>query len=154
MGIKGQKATPIKCRKESFTVKQIADRTGLPVSTLRYYDKEGLTPQVKRSCGGARQYTEEDVCWLELIGCLKHSGMALPDIRSFMGMCREGEDAANERKKVLLKQKELLEKQIACLQCSLELIDYKLAHYKEIGVFVAKRQGDSGTPDDAKPIKQ
>lgn len=135
-----QKVVLPECGKQAgyLTVKQMAGRTGLSVSTLRYYDKEGLTPQVMRSRGGARQYTEEDVCWLELIACLKHSGMALADIRKLMGMCREGEEAADERRKVLAKQKELLEKQIACLKCSLELIEYKLAHYREIGVFAAK----------------
>lgn len=131
-----------------LTVKQMSERTGLSVSTLRYYDQEGLTPQVTRSRGGVRQYTKEDVCWLELIACLKHSGMALADIRRFMEMCGEGEEAADERKKVLAKQKERLEKQIACLKCSLELIEYKLAHYREIGVFGAKRPADPAVPGD------
>lgn len=118
-----------------LTVKEVSARTGIPVSTLRYYDSEGLTPQITRSGGGARQYTGEDLCWLEMICCLKYSGMSLPDIRRFMGFCREGEEAAAERKAVLLKQKERLRQQIACLQCSLELIECKIAHYREAGVF-------------------
>lgn len=120
---------------EFLSVKEVSVRTGIPVSTLRYYDSVGLTPQVTRNGGGARQYTEEDLCWLELICCLKHSGMSLPDIRRFMCFCLEGEEAAAERKAVLLKQEERLRQQIACLQCSLEMIGYKLAHYREVGVF-------------------
>lgn len=118
-----------------FTVKEVSKRTGLSVSTLRYYDSEGLTPRVTRSSGGVRQYTQEDMCWLELICCLKHSGMALGDIRRFMELCVAGEENAEERRKVLLKQKELLCRQMERLQCSLELIECKLEHYKEVGVF-------------------
>lgn len=120
-------------KKGFLTVKEVAKRTGLSVPTLRYYDREGLTPQISRSAGGIRQYTEEDVCWLELICCLKHSGMALSDIRKFVGLCLEGEDG--EKKDVLLKQKEHILAQIRQLLCSLELIECKLKHYREIGTF-------------------
>ena len=120
---------------EFFTVKEVSERTGLSISTLRYYDSEGLTPQITRNGSGVRQYTQEDVCWLELICCLKHSGMALEDIRKFMGLCLGGEETAEERRKVLLGQKELICRKIEQLQCSLELIECKIEHYKEVGVF-------------------
>lgn len=129
MGEKEQKKT------EFFTVKEVSGRTGLSVSTLRYYDSEGLTPQITRSSGGVRQYTQEDVCWLELICCLKHSGMALEDIRRFMGLCLGGEETAEERREILLEQRKLIGRKIEQLQCSLKLIECKLEHYKEVGLF-------------------
>lgn len=118
-----------------YTVKQVSERTNMPISTLRYYDKEGLTPQIKKTASGVRRYTQEDICWIELIGCLKNSGMPLEEIRKFMELCLLGESAAEDRKEVLLKQRERLACQLEQLQCSLNLIDYKLEHYREIGIF-------------------
>lgn len=118
-----------------FTIKQVAERINLPPSTLRYYDKEGLMPLLKRSESGIRMYSEMDISWLELVCCLKNSGMSLEDIKSFMGLCLEGSSTSEQRKELLENHKENIFKQINTLHDSLNIINYKLKHYKEIGTF-------------------
>ena len=54
-----------------YTVGEMAKLLGVPASTLRYYDKEGLLPFVERSPGGMRMFQEKDYEWLQIIGCLK-----------------------------------------------------------------------------------
>ena len=44
----------------AYTVGEMARRMGVPASTIRYYDKEGLLPFVGRSSGGIRVFTEKD----------------------------------------------------------------------------------------------
>lgn len=118
-----------------YTIKQVSERLGLPVSTLRYYDKEGLMPLLKRTDYGTRQYSETDICWLELVCCLKNNGMPLNEIKDFMGLCLEGASTCEQRKIMLEKHKEHVLRQIDSLTRSLDMINYKLDHYDEIGIF-------------------
>lgn len=123
------------CQKMAYySIKQVSERTHLPISTLRYYDKEGLTPQIHHTSTGTRQYSEEDICLLEMICCLKRSGMQISDIRKFVELCLSGE-GAEEKREILQNQKQWIEQQIEQLKCSLCLIEYKLEHYREIGEF-------------------
>jgi len=64
----------------AFTVGEMAKLLGVPTSTLRYYDKEGLLPFVERSPGGMRLFQDKDHEWLQIINCLKKTGMPLEEI--------------------------------------------------------------------------
>ena len=65
----------------TYTVGEIAKKLNVAPSTLRYYDKEGLLPFVERSVGGIRVFHDEDMDWLELIECMKHTGMPIKEIK-------------------------------------------------------------------------
>jgi len=54
-----------------YTVGEMAKLLGVPASTLRYYDKEGLLPFVERSSGGIRMFKDQDYEWLKIIECMK-----------------------------------------------------------------------------------
>ena len=61
----------------------VADRTGLPVETIRFYETSGLlAPQRDRS--GHRRYAEADISELEVIQALRQAGMSLKDIRDHL----------------------------------------------------------------------
>ena len=77
-----------------YTVGEMAKVLGIPASTLRYYDKEGLLPFVERSSGGIRMFTEKDYEWLKVIECLKESGLSIKDIKSFIGMAKRGDESS------------------------------------------------------------
>ena len=67
-----------------YTVGEMAQKLGVPASTLRYYDKEGLLPFVERSSGGIRMFRENDFEWLQVICCMKKAGMSIKDIRQYI----------------------------------------------------------------------
>lgn len=122
-------------KEKRYTIKEAALRTGLTASALRYYDKEGLIPQLERSESGIRLYRERDIEWLNLICCLKNSGMSLEKIKEFMQACLGGSDTAEERKSLLEEHKAYILEQMKLLEHSLATINYKLEHYREIGTF-------------------
>ena len=74
----------------AYTVGEMSKRLGGPASTLRYYDKEGLLPQVERSPGGIRVFQESDYEWLRMIGCMKKAGMSIRDIRHYIQLSAQG----------------------------------------------------------------
>lgn len=86
------------------TIGQVAEMFGLPASTLRYYDKQGLLPGLGRA-SGIRQFGDTELEALRVIECLKKAGMEIEDIRLFMKWCAEGPLTYPERKAMLEERK-------------------------------------------------
>ncbi len=118
-----------------YMIKKVAEKTNLSIYTLRYYDKEGLLPVIKRTESGIRKFTDNDIEWINLICCLKTSGMSIENIKEFMQCCMNGSEGAEERKIILEAHKKKIQNQIEQLNKSMKIVEYKLDHYKEIGVF-------------------
>lgn len=62
-----------------YTIGQVSEQFDLPVSTLRYYDKEGLFPALTRT-SGIRRFGEQELEALRVIECLKRSGLEIKEI--------------------------------------------------------------------------
>lgn len=119
----------------SYTIKKAAELTGLSEHTLRFYDREGLLPLLKRTDSGIRVFSEQDIDWIGLICCLKNSGMAISTIKRFMQLCLKGEETEEQRRALLEEHRAFILSQMEQLNKSLSTVNYKLEHYKEIGVF-------------------
>ncbi len=114
-----------------YTVGEMAKKLGVAPSALRYYDKEGLLPFVKRSKGGIRVFEDSDYEWLQIIGCLKRTGMKLCDIKAFVEMAMRGDETIEPRLELILKQKESVKKQIAELEETLSTLEFKQWYYEK-----------------------
>lgn len=113
-----------------YTVGEMADKLNVAPSTLRYYDKEGLLPFVERSSGGIRMFKEEDFQWLSIIECLKKTGLPIKEIKTFIDWCMEGDGTIAQRLELMQKQRETVKKQIAQMQETLAVLDYKCWYYE------------------------
>ncbi len=114
-----------------YSIGQVAKKLGLTAHTLRYYDKEGLLPFVKKGSSGARVFEDEDIDWLIVIECLKGTGMQLKDIKKYIDLCQAGDATLGERLEMFKRQKHRLEEQLALLQQHMEKINFKIAYYTE-----------------------
>lgn len=106
-----------------YSIGQVSEMFGLPVSTLRYYDKEGLFPDIQR-VSGIRKFSENELEALRVIDCLKKSGLEIKDIKQFMEWSKEGSKTFEVRKELFEKQKEVVEKEIAKLERVLAMLNY------------------------------
>jgi len=113
-----------------YAIAQAAERIGLTAHTLRYYEKEGLLPFVDRDINGNRSFKESDFEWLELITCLKSSGMPIKNIKTFIEWCLEGDDTLEKRLNVFLEHKKVVEKKMAELQKYMDKINHKISYYQ------------------------
>ena len=102
----------------------------IPVSTLRYYDKEGLFPNMKRE-SNIRKFDDSEIETLRIIECLKKSGMEIKDIRRYMELCSEGSSTYAERKALFEKQRESVEGEIARLEKTLNMLKFKCWYYDQ-----------------------
>ena len=55
-----------------YTIGQVSQMFDIPISTLRYYDKEGLFPDIQRT-SGIRRFGEKELEAIRVIECLKKS---------------------------------------------------------------------------------
>lgn len=113
-----------------YTIGQISKMFHLPVSTLRYYDKEGLFPNLQRT-SGIRCFDESELEALRVIECLKKSGMEIKNIKYFMELCGQGSKTYEERRDLLLKQKENVEHEIERLEQVIDMLKYKCWYYEQ-----------------------
>lgn len=113
-----------------FTIGQVSEMFDLPVSTLRYYDKEGLFPELNRT-SGIRQFSEKEVEALRVIECLKKTGLQIKDIKLFMSWCMEGSSTYLKRKELFESQKKQVEAEITKLNKTLDMLNFKCWYYNE-----------------------
>ena len=111
-----------------YTIGQISEMFGLPISTLRYYDKEGLFPDMQRQ-SGIRQFTDKEVEALRVIECLKASGLEIRDIKCFMQWCTEGPATYPQRKALFEARKTAVEGELERLNHILDMLKYKCWYY-------------------------
>lgn len=113
-----------------YTIGQISVMFHLPVSTLRYYDKEGLFPGMERS-SGIRRFGKKEIEALRVIECLKKSGLEIKDIKQFMEWCSEGSRTYPQRLELFLNQKEAVEGEIRRLEKVLDMLRFKCWYYEQ-----------------------
>ena len=125
----------------TYSIGEVSEMLNISISTLRYYDKEGLLPLVNRTSGNIRIFDESDMECLKMIECLKTTGMQLKDIKLFFEWCEEGDSTIERRHNLFLEQKEKTELQIALLQNALNRVNYKCEYYR-----LAKEKGTTNDP--------
>jgi DNA-binding transcriptional MerR regulator len=113
----------------TYTIGQVADLFHLPVSTLRYYDKEGLFPTMERQ-SGIRKFSERELEALRVIDCLKRSGLEIKEIKQFMTWCTEGPETYPDRLALFEARKQALEEEMQQLRKTLDMLTFKCWYYE------------------------
>jgi DNA-binding transcriptional MerR regulator len=112
----------------TLTPAAAADRTGVSIDTLRYYEREGLIGPIRRSAGGRREYTEDDVFWIGLVTCFREAGLGISDLREFVTILR-ADHSAQERVAFLRERRAALEQRVTALGRAIRVLDDKIAYY-------------------------
>lgn len=115
----------------SYTIKEISEMLNIPATTLRYYEKEGLLPDVERKASGYRVYSEDDLATLKVIECLKKTGMPIKDIREYSQLAAQGDSTLSIRYNMILERRSAVQQQMAELQETLDFVEYKCKYYEE-----------------------
>ena len=113
-----------------YSIGQVAEKFGMPISTLRYYDKQGLFPNMERA-SGIRRFSDTEIEVLRVIECLKKAGMEIKDIRQFMDWCAEGPSTYPQRKAMFEDRKAHMEAEIAHMNRALDMLKFKCWYYEQ-----------------------
>ncbi len=117
-------------RNDALTIREAAEVTGIGEHTLRYYDRIELLEPIQRNASGHRRYRREDLGWIELLTCLRQTGMPIRAMQQFAAWQREG-DPTGEKRQALLEQhqRDVQERQRE-IAGYLERIDHKIEAYR------------------------
>jgi DNA-binding transcriptional MerR regulator len=113
-----------------YSIGEVANKLNIPTSTLRYYDREGLLSNVKRSNGGIRVFSDVEIGTLKVVECLKATGMQIKDIKQFLDWCSEGEKTLQKRRDMFYERRAIVEQQIEELQRTMQVVQYKCWYYE------------------------
>lgn len=108
---------------------EIAQRTGLSVHTIRYYERIGLLPFATRDETGRRVYDRSVLAWIDFLGRLKTTGMSIQDMLRYAELRAQGAGTEPARKDLLVEHRDRVQKRIAELQACLLVLDNKISAY-------------------------
>lgn len=114
-----------------YLIKDVSEKVGISAHTIRYYEKCGLLPYISRDANGIRKFSQDDIFWLEIIKCLKNTGMTIENIKGIVDLSLKGNETKNERKEILFDHRKKILEQIKELKDNLKKIDLKIAWYED-----------------------
>lgn len=115
-----------------LSIAEMADRTGLSVDTLRWYEKEGILPPVGRDGVGRRRYGDRDRDMVQLLSALRTAGMSTADMKTFVRLLAEGAVSHGRRIGLLEGTQARLTERRRELDRAAAALDDKIAHYERL----------------------
>ena len=126
-----------------MTIKEVCARFGFSPDTLRYYERVGVIPEVHRTPGGIRDYTDEDLGWVETAACFRSAGMPIELLIEYVRLFKEGDSTIAARCDLLKEARErILAERQKCDE-ALEKMNYKIGVYEK-AVLTGKLDWNNG----------
>ncbi len=112
-----------------YLIKDASKKLNISIYTLRYYDKEGLTPFVKKDENGVRKYTDEDLEWIRMLINLRDIDMPISNIKEYIELYLKGDETIEQRRDIMCRYREYIKKKVEDTISSLEMATEKLRNY-------------------------
>lgn len=116
--------------RKNMTIKEVSEKYGLSQDTLRYYEKIGVIPPVTRTSGGIRNYTEQDIGWVENAVCMRSAGLPVEVIAEYCRLFSMGDPTIGARLELLTEQRKKLIERKEQLEAEISRLDYKIGRYE------------------------
>lgn len=110
----------------AYSIHQAAEKTGITINALRYYDREGLLPFLVKKPSGIRIFNDGDIEKLRVLVCLKTIGMEIKDIKEYMQLWELGENTLNARQRTFQERADATKQQITALENAIEMMNRML----------------------------
>ena len=116
----------------NYSIGEAAKKLGISKDCLRYYEKEGLLPPIKKDSSGHRAFSESDIEWIFLIRCLRDTDMPISKIKKYVSLLmNNGAESIHERRDILLEHEAFVKGKITAYKTLSRLIEKKLEFYDE-----------------------
>ena len=122
-------------------ISEVSKTMDISADTLKYNEKIGLIPDVKRNKSGIRDYSEDDLMWIQFAKCMRSAGLSIEVLTEYLKLFKEGDSTLEVRKDILVEERSKLINKISEIQSTLERLDYKISNYEEKIVNKNKKVG-------------
>jgi len=113
-------------------IKKFSELTDVPIFTLHYYEKIGLLRNIKRDKSGHREFTDDELTWINFIKWLKDTDMSLENIQQYADLREKGDSTAKQRMNILEKHAAIVKMKIAEQTQNLHKLEDKIKYYENI----------------------
>ncbi|MBO5208249.1 MAG: MerR family transcriptional regulator [Lachnospiraceae bacterium] len=115
-----------------YSMKETCEKVDMNYETLKFYCNQGLVPNVKRDKWNHRVFDDRDIAWIQSLTCLKNCGMSISEMKTYVDLCKQGENSIPERKEILRIKKDALLEQMNLLKQCIDYIDWKQQFYDDV----------------------
>lgn len=115
-----------------YSMKEACRMTNMSYENLKFYCNEGLVPNVKRDRNNYRVFSDNNIKWIQSLGCLKRCGMTISEMKEYLELCLMGESSIPERKIILEKKRKALLESMKEIEDSIAFIDWKQNFYDDV----------------------
>ncbi|CZR06209.1 DNA-binding transcriptional regulator, MerR family [Trichococcus ilyis] len=112
-----------------MNIKKASEETGVSADTIRYYERIGLIPPIKRNENGVREFDEEDLRWIVFSRQMRNAGLSIEALIEYLTLFRSGEETVSARVDLLIEQQNELQERIDVMQQALDRLKYKISNY-------------------------
>ena len=128
-----------------MTIKEVCEKYNVTADTLRDYERVGVIPEVRRTAGGIRDYSEEDIKWVETAICFRSARMPIDLLIEYVRLYRQGDETLRDRLELLIEAKKRILDERKKYDDALAKLDYKISKYDEaVKTGVLKWDDDNG----------
>lgn len=114
-----------------MTIKEVCKQFDISADTLRYYERVGVIPKVKRTKGGIRDYSEEDISWVENAICMRSAGVPVEMLIEYVKLYQEGDNTLEARRDLLIEARVEVQNKIDQYVETLNKLNFKISRYEE-----------------------
>jgi DNA-binding transcriptional MerR regulator len=115
-----------------YTPGETAERLGVSIDTIRYYEKIGLLNGIQRTSAGRRVFSDDDLSRLGLLRCLRDSGMPIARLRRFAELLQQGDEGAGQRTALLEEHDREIDAKVEQLRLEQRRVREKIAWYRSV----------------------
>lgn len=113
-----------------MTIKEVCAKFGITADTLRYYERVGVIPEVHRTAGGTRDYTEDDVNWVANAMCFRSAGMPIEMLVEYVRLAQEGDSTLQARCDLLKQARDKIAEMRRQYDEAIAKMDHKIEMYE------------------------
>lgn len=109
-----------------MNIKEVSKKTNTSENTIRYYERMGLIPVIKRTNAGIRWFDEEDLKWILFVKQMMEVNLSIEGLIDYATLFVQDNVTQQAKTEILTEQKMQLQEQIALLEKAKLLIDCEL----------------------------
>ena len=112
-----------------MTIRQVCSRYGLTPDALRYYEKVGVIPEVRRTASGIRDYDDVAIGWVENAVCMRGAGVPVESIIEYVRLYQAGDATLRARRDLLRDVHTKLLAQKQQMEAEIDRLSFKIRRY-------------------------
>jgi len=116
----------------ALTIQEAAEHVGLTQSAIRYYDRKGLLPHVKRDKYNNRIFSEDDLIWIKLVKALRENDMPIEMVKEYVTLTAQGRQSLKTRFELMTTYQKQLEEKLDRDQANYITINRWINHFIKV----------------------